>query len=70
MPRTVPPSKVAAVKGGLQPESIGDVITRAGERAGIEIRLIGHSLRLGLAMSPGSRATTRSSSPSRETPLS
>ncbi|MFB7999058.1 hypothetical protein ACFC4G_40350 [Streptomyces sp. NPDC056002] len=36
---------------GLQPESIGDVITRAGERAGIEIRFTGHSPRRGLATS-------------------
>ncbi|MEU5539425.1 integrase [Streptomyces sp. NPDC020362] len=39
------------MKGGLQPESIGDVITRAGQRAGIEIRFTGHSPRRGLATS-------------------
>ncbi|AVH54629.1 MULTISPECIES: hypothetical protein [Streptomyces] len=39
------------MEGGLQPESIGDVITRAGERAGIEIRFTGHSPRRGLATS-------------------
>ncbi|MGW6093924.1 hypothetical protein ACWFRK_05830 [Streptomyces sp. NPDC055157] len=37
--------------GGLQPESIGDVITRVGERAGIEIRFTGHMPRRGLATS-------------------
>ncbi|WP_405933638.1 hypothetical protein [Streptomyces sp. NBC_00827] len=37
--------------GGLQPGSIGDVITRAGERAGIEIRFTGHSPRRELATS-------------------
>jgi hypothetical protein len=36
---------------GLQPESIGDVVTRAGQRAGIEIRFTGHSPRRGLATS-------------------
>ncbi|WP_351229998.1 hypothetical protein [Streptomyces sp. NPDC002133] len=39
------------MEGGLQPESIGDVVTRAGERAGIEIRFTGHSPRRGLATS-------------------
>ncbi|MBT2423453.1 integrase [Streptomyces sp. ISL-22] len=39
------------MEGGLQPESIGDVITRAGERAGIEIRFTGHSPRRLLATS-------------------
>ncbi|WP_107475784.1 integrase [Streptomyces sp. Sge12] len=38
-------------EGGLSPEGIGDVITRAGERAGIEIRFTGHSPRRGLATS-------------------
>ncbi|MFD4143041.1 integrase [Streptomyces sp. NPDC058572] len=37
--------------GALQPESVGDVVTRAGERAGIEIRFTGHSPRRGLATS-------------------
>ncbi|MFI9809549.1 integrase [Streptomyces sp. NPDC052301] len=39
------------MKGGLQPESIGDVVTRAGERAGIQIGFTGHSPRRGLATS-------------------
>ncbi|WP_331742815.1 integrase (plasmid) [Streptomyces sp. NBC_00868] len=39
------------MEGGLQPESIGDVITRAGARAGIEVRFTGHSPRRGLATS-------------------
>jgi hypothetical protein len=39
------------MQGGLQPESIGDVITRAGTRAGIDIRFTGHSPRRGLATS-------------------
>lgn len=39
------------LESGLQPESIGDVVTRAGERAGIEIRFTGHSPRRGLATS-------------------
>lgn len=39
------------MEGGLQPESIGDVVTRAGERAGIEVRFTGHSPRRGLATS-------------------
>ncbi|MGC8923537.1 site-specific integrase [Streptomyces griseoaurantiacus] len=39
------------LKGGLAPESIGDIVTRAGERAGIEIRFTGHSPRRGLATS-------------------
>jgi hypothetical protein len=37
--------------GGLQPESIGGVITRAGDCVGIEIRFTGHSPRRGLATS-------------------
>ncbi|MFB6782349.1 hypothetical protein ACFCX0_34410 [Streptomyces sp. NPDC056352] len=37
--------------GGPQLESVGDVITRAGERAGTEIRFTGHSPRRGLATS-------------------
>ena len=36
---------------GLSPEAIGDVITRAGARAGIEVRFTGHSPRRGLATS-------------------
>ncbi|MFC8434913.1 hypothetical protein [Streptomyces sp. NPDC057253] len=36
---------------GLQPESIGDVVTRVDECAGIEIRFPGHSPRRGLATS-------------------
>ncbi|GAA3479412.1 hypothetical protein [Streptomyces yanii] len=39
------------MQGGPQLESVGDVITRAGERAGIEIRFTGHSPRRGLAAS-------------------
>ncbi|MFI8503504.1 integrase [Streptomyces sp. NPDC085524] len=39
------------MNGGLQPESVGDVITRAGARAGIDIRFTGHSPRRGLATS-------------------
>ena len=39
------------MQGGLTPESIGDIVTRAGERAGIEIRFTGHSPRRGLATS-------------------
>ncbi|WP_327286585.1 integrase [Streptomyces sp. NBC_01205] len=39
------------MEGGLQPESVGDVITRAGARAGIEVRFTGHSPRRGLATS-------------------
>ncbi|MEV0137921.1 integrase [Streptomyces globisporus] len=39
------------MKSGLQPESIGDIVTRAGERAGIDIRFTGHSPRRGLATS-------------------
>ncbi|MCX4429607.1 integrase [Streptomyces mirabilis] len=39
------------MESGLQPESIGDIVTRAGERAGIEIRFTGHSPRRGLATS-------------------
>ncbi|CAM5257461.1 hypothetical protein SCANM63S_04383 [Streptomyces canarius] len=39
------------LQGGLAPESIGDIVTRAGERAGIEIRFTGHSPRRGLATS-------------------
>jgi hypothetical protein len=39
------------MRGGLQPESIGDIITRAGQRAGIDIRFTGHSPRRGLATS-------------------
>ncbi|MFE2092235.1 hypothetical protein [Streptomyces sp. NPDC059460] len=37
------------MQGGPQLESVGDVITRAGERAGIEIRFTGHSPRRGLS---------------------
>ncbi|MCU4750218.1 integrase [Streptomyces sp. G-5] len=37
------------MEAGLSPEAIGDVITRAGQRAGIEIRFTGHSPRRGLA---------------------
>ncbi|WP_030125615.1 MULTISPECIES: hypothetical protein [Streptomyces] len=33
------------MESGLQPESIGDVVTRTGERAGIDIRFTGHSPR-------------------------
>ncbi|MFI6107590.1 integrase [Streptomyces sp. NPDC051310] len=36
---------------GLQPEPIGDIVTRAGERAGIAIRFTGHSPRCGLTAS-------------------
>ncbi|MFF2902407.1 hypothetical protein [Streptomyces sp. NPDC057966] len=39
------------LESGLQPESIGYVVTRAGERAGIEIRFTGHSPRCRLATS-------------------
>ncbi|WP_326617673.1 hypothetical protein OG863_09810 [Streptomyces decoyicus] len=39
------------MEGGLQPPAIGDVVTRAGERAGIEIRFTDHSPRRGLATS-------------------
>ncbi|WP_331720531.1 integrase (plasmid) [Streptomyces sp. NBC_00161] len=39
------------MESGLQPESVGDVITRAGARAGIQIRFTGHSPRRGLATS-------------------
>ncbi|MGW5434718.1 hypothetical protein ACWET9_47765 [Streptomyces sp. NPDC004059] len=39
------------LEGGLQPAAIGDIVTRAGERAGIEIRFTGHSPRRGLATS-------------------
>jgi hypothetical protein len=40
------------LESGMQPECIvGDVVTRAGERAGIEIRFTGHSPRRGLATS-------------------
>jgi len=34
---------------GLSPQAVGDVITRAGERAGLSARLTGHSVRAGLA---------------------
>ncbi|MDV9172292.1 hypothetical protein R6V09_19560 [Streptomyces sp. W16] len=34
----------SGLESGLEPESIGDVVTRAGERAGIDIRFTGHSL--------------------------
>ncbi|WP_455362139.1 hypothetical protein [Streptomyces sp. SYSU K21746] len=43
------------MEGGLQPEFIGDVITRAGARAGIEVRFTGHSPRRGLATSSRSK---------------
>ncbi|MFE5809489.1 hypothetical protein [Streptomyces sp. NPDC056491] len=39
------------MEGGLQPESVGDVITRVGARAGIKIRFTGQSPRRGLATS-------------------
>lgn len=39
------------LQGGLQPAAIGDVVTRAGQRAGIDIRFTGHSPRRGLATS-------------------
>ncbi|GAA2615691.1 hypothetical protein GCM10010304_81310 [Streptomyces roseoviolaceus] len=39
------------MEGGLQPESIGDIVARAGERAGIEIRFSRHNPRRGLATS-------------------
>jgi integrase len=35
--------------GGLTPQSVGTVITKVGERAGITVRLTGHSARAGLA---------------------
>jgi hypothetical protein len=36
---------------GLSPEAVGDVVTRAGATAGIEIRFTGHGPRRGLATS-------------------
>lgn len=39
------------LESGLQPAAIGDVVTRAGARAGIDIRFTGHSPRRGLATS-------------------
>lgn len=35
--------------GGLDPETVGDVLTRLGPRAGLDIRPTGHSPRRGLA---------------------
>jgi len=35
--------------GGLSAQAAGDVVTRAGERAGVEARLTGHSMRAGMA---------------------
>ncbi|HZR48930.1 MAG TPA: site-specific integrase [Streptosporangiaceae bacterium] len=35
--------------GGLSGQAAGEVVTRAGERAGVEARLTGHSVRAGLA---------------------
>ncbi|MFJ2922851.1 integrase [Streptomyces sp. NPDC087307] len=49
--RRLHPRWHTVMKSGLQPESVGDVVTRAGERAGIEIRFTGHSPRRGLATS-------------------
>ncbi|MFJ2241810.1 hypothetical protein [Streptomyces sp. NPDC087859] len=40
------------IAGGLEPESIGDVATRAGECAGIGIRFTGHSLAAGSPLRP------------------
>lgn len=37
------------ILGGMSGEAVGDLITRAGERAGVEARLTGHSARAGLA---------------------
>ncbi|MGR6975229.1 hypothetical protein ACU639_37610 [Streptomyces cynarae] len=41
------------MEGGLQAAAIGDVVTRAGERAGIEIRFTGHSPAAGPRRPPG-----------------
>jgi hypothetical protein len=49
--RRLHPRWHTVMKSGLHPESVGDVVTRAGERAGIEIRFTGHSPRRGLATS-------------------
>jgi len=38
-----------SVLGGLTPESIGTIITDAGQRAGIKLRFTGHSARSGMA---------------------
>jgi len=38
----------AVLHGGLTPQSIGAVITKAGTRAGVEIRFTGHSVRRGV----------------------
>lgn len=43
---------------GLSPEGIGDVLTRLGERAGLEKRLTGHSPAGGLSPNPPAPATT------------
>jgi len=37
------------IGGRMSPRAVGDVITRVGERAGLERRITGHSLRSGLA---------------------
>ncbi|WP_329167552.1 hypothetical protein OHB49_45405 (plasmid) [Streptomyces sp. NBC_01717] len=49
--RFVAYERSARLERGPQPESIGDIITRAGERAGIEIPFTGHSPCRGLATS-------------------
>ncbi|MGW4506835.1 hypothetical protein ACWENO_19580 [Streptomyces sp. NPDC004436] len=49
--RNLHPRWHTVMDGGLQPESVGDVITRAGQRAGIEVRFTGHSPRRGLTTS-------------------
>ncbi|WP_327328692.1 hypothetical protein OG735_41230 (plasmid) [Streptomyces sp. NBC_01210] len=36
------------MEDGLEPESVGDVLTRIGEKAGLDIRPTGHSPRRGL----------------------
>ncbi|MET8956984.1 hypothetical protein ACWEO4_48245 [Streptomyces sp. NPDC004393] len=53
------------MEGGLQLESIADVITRAGEGAGIEIRFTAHGPRRGLATSSRMKGHDQTSSPSR-----
>lgn len=38
----------SVTRAGLSPQSVGNVITTAGQRAGIPVRLTGHSMRAGL----------------------
>ncbi|MEU3835564.1 integrase [Streptomyces microflavus] len=49
--RPLHPRWNTVMDGGLDPESIGDVVTRLGEQAGLDFRATGHSPRRGAATS-------------------